>query len=85
MIHTAFGSSAQVQTQSSGIVTDFVKEESMDKPIANCGCWYHAEQGIPCPHDLALRGETLLPLLDDDAENCDDWIGTTMYPVEAPK
>lgn len=18
-----------------------------------CGCWYHAEEGIPCPHDLA--------------------------------
>lgn len=21
---------------------------------ANCGCVYHAEEGIPCPHDIAL-------------------------------
>ncbi|MEK7576358.1 MAG: hypothetical protein AAB482_01555 [Patescibacteria group bacterium] len=21
---------------------------------ANCGCWYSAEQGIPCEHDIAL-------------------------------
>lgn len=24
-------------------------------PMAACGCVYHAEQGIPCEHDLALR------------------------------
>lgn len=23
---------------------------------ANCGCVYHAEQGIPCKHDLELAG-----------------------------
>lgn len=23
---------------------------------ANCGCVYHAEDGIPCEHDLALLG-----------------------------
>ena len=22
---------------------------------ASCGCVYHAEEGIPCPHDLALK------------------------------
>ncbi len=22
--------------------------------IANCGCWYHAEDGVPCEHDLKL-------------------------------
>lgn len=56
------------------------------KLIANCGCVYHAMEGIACPHDLALRGETLLPMLDDDPMNCDDyWLGTTMYPVDAPK
>lgn len=26
-----------------------------DYPLANCGCVYHAEHGIPCKHDLALR------------------------------
>lgn len=26
------------------------------EPIANCGCIYHAEDGTPCEHDLALRG-----------------------------
>ena len=25
--------------------------------IADCGCVYHAEEGIPCPHDLALMRE----------------------------
>jgi hypothetical protein len=25
--------------------------------IANCGCVAHAEQGIPCEHDLALARE----------------------------
>ena len=32
--------------------------QKMDQDIigtANCGCVYHAEQGIPCEHDLALR------------------------------
>lgn len=24
--------------------------------MATCGCWHHAEQGIPCEHDLALAG-----------------------------
>ena len=23
--------------------------------VANCGCVYHAEDGIECQHDLALR------------------------------
>lgn len=22
---------------------------------ADCGCWYHAEQGIPCPHDTMIK------------------------------
>ena len=21
--------------------------------IAGCGCWYHAEEGVPCEHDIA--------------------------------
>ena len=30
-------------------------EESTNKRAgaANCGCWYHAEDGDPCEHDLA--------------------------------
>lgn len=24
--------------------------------LANCGCVYHAEQGVPCKHDLELAG-----------------------------
>jgi hypothetical protein len=23
-------------------------------PVANCGCVYHAEQGIPCKHDVEI-------------------------------
>ena len=26
----------------------------MEREVANCGCVYHAEQGVPCEHDLAL-------------------------------
>ncbi len=26
------------------------------RPVADCGCVYHAEQGILCPHDIALSG-----------------------------
>ena len=28
-----------------------------DYPLADCGCVYHAEEGIPCPHDVALAQE----------------------------
>jgi|GEM_PF-6503272 hypothetical protein len=31
---------------------EYLKEKVIGK--ANCGCVYHAEQGIPCQHDLAL-------------------------------
>ncbi len=29
--------------------------EDDPEPVANCGCVYHAEEGIPCPHDIALK------------------------------
>lgn len=25
---------------------------------ANCGCVYHAEEGLPCPHDVKLWNES---------------------------
>ncbi len=35
------------------------REMNEDNPAgtAKCGCWYHAEQGIPCEHDLALQSQ----------------------------
>ncbi len=26
---------------------------------STCGCWYHAEDGLSCPHDLAKIGLTV--------------------------
>mgnify|MGYP003394444004 CR=1 FL=1 len=34
--------------------TLYTKEQLAVAGKANCGCVYHAEEGIPCPHDLAL-------------------------------
>lgn len=31
----------------------------MHDQIANCGCVYHAEEGIPCVHDLQLRARSV--------------------------
>ena len=28
---------------------------------ANCGCVYHAEEGRPCPHDIALAAHESEP------------------------
>lgn len=30
-------------------------------PVADCGCVYHAEQGIPCEHDKALAAPHVAP------------------------
>jgi len=45
--------------------------------MASCGCWYYAEQGIPCEHDLALAGVVndgadRPSEIDEDLD--DDWI-----------
>lgn len=39
--------------------------------IANCGCWYAAEAGVPCSHDIAEAKRQGLKL-PDDYEACGD-------------
>jgi hypothetical protein len=36
---------------------------------AKCGCWYHAEDGIPCEHDIALANHSAAP---PDCPTCPD-------------
>lgn len=40
--------------------------------IASCGCFYHAEEGIPCEHDIALAKQRGL-LCNEVFEHC--WEG----------
>ena len=48
---------------------------------SNCGCWYHAEEGLSCSHDLATIGLVDLSphgtnvKLDDSYEELDDSYG----------
>ncbi len=32
--------------------------------IARCGCYYHAEEGIACPHDVALARERFYAVVE---------------------
>jgi hypothetical protein len=34
--------------------------EIKDYPMAQCGCWHHAEDGVPCAHDIALSREVFM-------------------------
>ena len=46
-----------------GFAIDYAQYRRLDATpeagIANCGCVYHAEQGIPCDHDIALAEERI--------------------------
>jgi hypothetical protein len=46
---------------------------------AQCGCVYHAEEGLPCPHDLALATKANVSLLQERSFTL-HWKGGVLKP-----